>query len=336
MKAAVFAYSHRGCCTARRVMAALGEAHLQAFAAARLEEENFQLLEKPSEPFYGRLFHWADAMIFVGSCGIAVREIAQHVQSKTTDPAVIVTDELGRFVIPLLSGHIGGANALAHRLADALGAVAVITTATDINCKFSVDTWAVEHGCRISSFSAAKALSAAILEREIPLMSEFPVAGALPSGVVPGEAGDVGIYIGVRVAEPFSLTLRLVPQVLHLGIGCRRGTPQEAIAAAAEQVMTAHRLDWQAVKTVASIDLKEEEPGLMQFCQSRIFIVLLYCWVSVEGDFTPSAFVSQVTGVDNVCERAAMVGAQTLLVRKTAGGGVTIAVAAEKWEVRFG
>ena len=86
-------------------------------------------------------FAAADALVFVGAAGIAVRAIAPHCQSKATDPAVVVLDECGRFAVPLLSGHLGGANDLACRLAAACGAVPVITTATDANGLFAVDEW---------------------------------------------------------------------------------------------------------------------------------------------------------------------------------------------------
>ena len=110
-----------------------GEPHIALYAPQRIAQPPFAPITKPFQEFYGELFQAHSALIFVGSVGIAVREIAPHVRSKATDPAVISLDEMGKFVIPILSGHIGGANALAARLADALGATPVITTATDIN-----------------------------------------------------------------------------------------------------------------------------------------------------------------------------------------------------------
>lgn len=88
---------------------------------------------------------------------------------------MLVLDELGQYVIPVLSGHIGGANELAKALAASLGAQAVITTATDINGRFSVDAWAVQNGCAIASLPLAKAVSAAVLEGDVPFLSDFPV-----------------------------------------------------------------------------------------------------------------------------------------------------------------
>lgn len=145
MNAALFAYSRQGCKTARRVMECLEETDaLEAYTMERFEEAGFSPLRKPGREFYGSIFNRVHAMIFISSVGIAVREIAPHLKSKATDPAVLVLDELGRFVIPVLSGHIGGANVLAEKLAQKLGATPVITTATDINGRFSVDAWAAK------------------------------------------------------------------------------------------------------------------------------------------------------------------------------------------------
>ena len=113
----------------------------------------------------------------------------------------------------------------------------------------------------------------------------------------------------------------------------------EAIAQAVDAVLAEHRLSPKGVKQAATIDLKKDEPGLLAFCQDRG--LPLRCYPAEElaglpGDFTPSAFVQGVTGVDNVCERAALLDAEKLIVQKTARDGVTVAVAAEHWEVRFG
>ncbi|MBR6258633.1 MAG: hypothetical protein IKR21_00285 [Oscillospiraceae bacterium] len=141
-------------------------------------------IDTPCTDFCGRLFSERDALIFVSAAGIAVRSVAPFIKDKRTDPAVICIDERGKNVIPLLSGHIGGANALALRIADHLGASPIITTATDVNGKFSVDKWAAENGFMIDNMKAAKAVSAAILKWDVPLCSDLPVKGELPPGVI--------------------------------------------------------------------------------------------------------------------------------------------------------
>lgn len=338
MKATIFAYSRKGCLTAEKVADYFDGWDIRIFAPMRLEIEGFAPIPRPSKDFYGEQFAWADALIFVGSCGIAVREIAPHVRDKRTDPAVVSIDELATFVVPLLSGHIGGANELAKQLASYMDATPVITTATDINGRFSVDTWASRKGFVIGNIKTAKTVSAAVLERDMPLYSEFPVCTDLPNGVVMGDNGDVGIYVGVKKETPFSETLRIIPPVLHLGIGCRKGASAESIREAVSNVLEENRIDKRAIKMASSIDLKAEEQGLLEYCKENNWPVQFYSETEllfVEGDFTASEFVRSVTGVDNVCERAAMVGAERLLVRKTARNGVTVAIAAEKLEVNF-
>lgn len=305
----------------------------------RLTEGEAQAIAPPLPAFVGSVFQWADALVFVGACGIAVRAIAPHVRDKTTDPAVVAVDELARFVIPLLSGHIGGANALASRLSGALGATAAVTTATDVNRRFSVDAWAAEQGLFIDSMKAAKAVSAAILEGMVPLTSDFPVTTALPPGVVFGEDGPVGICVSWQKRMPFGTTLLLVPRVVRLGIGCRRGTNREAVSSVVERILAENGVHPAAVKSIASIDLKKDELGLLAFCQERGWPVEFYSasqLEEVEGEFSSSDFVLRTTGVDNVCERAAAIGGGKVIIKKTARDGVTAAAAVEHWEVRFG
>ena len=336
MNAAVFCYSRAGIQTARRVSRALHDTDASLYTLARLEEPGFLPIE-PS--VYALEFSRRDALIFVGACGIAVREIAPYVRDKKTDPAVLVLDERARHVIPLLSGHIGGANRLALRLSSVLGADPVITTATDVNGKFAVDEFAARAGCAISDMQLAKAFAAGILERDLPLCSAFPIVSPLPGGVYEADSGHLGVYIGCDVREPFEKTLRLIPKKLRVGLGCRRGISKEAVEMAIRHVFAENRLDLRAISGVFSIDLKKDEPGLLQACRENGWAASFYtaeALQAVPGEFTKSSFVSSVTGVDNVCERAAMLGAAHLLVSKTVCDGVTVAVALEHWEVQFG
>ncbi len=338
MKIAVFAYSRQGCRTARKVISLFPQDDIRPYTMERFAEEGFYSICRPARPFYGEVFNWADTLIFIGSCGIAVREIAPHVRDKRTDPAVVCIDELGKFVVSLLSGHIGGANEMAAKIAAKIHAVPVITTATDINNKFSVDAWAAKNGFLIDNMHRAKMVSAAILEQTVPLVSDFAITTNLPNGVVPDNSGDLGICISYLKKEPFEQTLRLIPKILHIGIGCRRGTPAAVINEAIKTVLAQYKVDIRAVKSVASIDLKADEEGLLEFCEKNKLSPVFYSaaeLLQVSGDFTTSAFVQSVTGVDNVCERAALLGADELIVKKTAINGVTVAVAAEKLEVRF-
>ncbi|MGI5976626.1 MAG: cobalt-precorrin 5A hydrolase [Candidatus Limivicinus sp.] len=339
MRAAVFAFSRQGCRTAERIAGCLNNYNAELYAPERLAEGDFGQIPHPSADFYGELFTGCDALVFVGACGIAVRAAAPHVKSKLTDPAVLSVDELGKFVIALLSGHIGGANRLAKFIADKLGALPVISTATDINGKFSPDSWAAEHGCAIADMAAAKAVSAAILEGDVPLYTELPVKGAYPPGTFPGKEGDRGIYIGWEKKSPFKTTVRLIPGSLHLGLGCRRGTTCEAIKNAVDKVFEENNIDFRAVKTAASIDIKSGEEGLQKFASEAGLAIEFFSaeeLMSLEGKFSASPFVERVTGADNICERAAMISADRLIVKKTAIGGVTVAVAAEDTEVDFG
>ena len=388
MSISVFAYTKKGCETALRVSNSLeGENKVSCFTVERfLEDEEikkkFSLIEK-TDSFYGEKFSESDALIFVGATGIAVRNIAPYIEDKMTDPAVISVDEKGAYIIPILGGHVGGANELARKIAGVLGGESVVTTATDINKKFSVDTWAVSQGLVIESREAAKDISAEILERDVLLKSDLPIKGELPLGVKPasdvasaasnaepGAAANAaacaeacaGIYIGWKKKEPFNNTLRLIPCILHLGIGCRKGTSAEKIRAFVEKVLEEENIDKRAIKGVASIDIKSNEEGLLAFAAEEGVPINIYSaeeLAELSGDFSSSTFVEGVTGVDNVCERAAVMDAKRgsvksamsgaeqktekdsssseplLIVGKTAADGVTLAIAAEYMEVSF-
>ena len=323
MRAAVLSFSERGAQTAKRVAEALGGEY-----EIRLYAPRGSLSE-----LTGELFRSADALIFGGACGIAVRAIAPYVADKTSDPAVLVLDELALHVISLLSGHIGGANALCWKLAAALESDAVVTTATDVNRRFSVDAWAARQGLKISSMKTAKLYSSAILRRDLPLYTDLPIEGELPPGVYYGDTGAVGAAVSCRDIAPFKNTLLLVPPALYIGIGCKRDTPRERIAEAVDGVFSANALRPEAAAGFASIDVKSDEAGLLAYAAAR-GVPIRFCTAeelrAVPGEFSASAFVAGTVGVDNVCERSAVAAAGAgarLIVKKTANNGVTVAVA---------
>lgn len=329
--AGILSFSEKGAQTAARVAKAMEADWSVTLHAPRGE------LKKVT----GELFASCDAIVFVGACGIAVRAIAPYVVAKTTDPAVIVMDELGEHVISLLSGHIGGANALCWSLAAALGGEAVITTATDVNKRFSVDAWAARQGLYIESMSLAKRFSAQILRRDLPFYSALEIDGALPNGIYAVETGDLGAAVTYRDESPFASTLRLIPPVLYVGVGCKRDTPEERVAAAVENVFSANKLLPQSVAGFASIDVKSDEAGLLSYVRTREREIRFFSAEelrAVPGEFSASAFVAGTVGVDNVCERSAVLAAgegARLIVKKTSQNGVTVAVALQNRRITF-
>lgn len=272
------------------------------------------------------------ALIYVGAVGIAVRAIAPYLQSKAVDPAVVVVDECARFAIPILSGHLGGANDLARKVAKICGAMPVITTATDTNGIFAVDEWARRQNCAVLHTACIRKISGALLASEkVRIRTEIPVCGNPPSGIEVAEQDPCDVYVGFT-PQPESV-LWLVPKVVVLGVGCRKGISAEMLEQAWERLA----IPEQAVCQIASIDLKAAEPGLQEFCRHHSWELETYSAVQlaqVEGEFSASTFVKQVTGVDNVCERAAILASEgTLLHRKMAGGGVTLAAAVRPYRL---
>ncbi|MDR2022612.1 MAG: cobalt-precorrin 5A hydrolase [Hungatella sp.] len=284
-----------------------------------------------------------EGIVFIGAAGIAVRAIAPFLRSKAEDPAVVVIDDMGRFSISLLSGHLGGANELAERLAGMVGGQAVITTATDIHGSFAVDLFAKERGLVITELKKVKVISSAILKGEnVGFHCDFPVSGKLPPGLVPGEAWGTNLWITIKEKsqEEFLMkSLKLVPRLLVLGIGCRKGVPGETIERVINQVFKEWNLSPEGLAACASIDIKKEEEGICRFAASKgipFYTFSAGVLEETEGEFSSSSFVKQVTGVDNVCERAALacakeLGGGKLLVKKQAADGVTAAVAVRDW-----
>lgn len=341
MKIAAVAFTRRGAELCRKLCGALASDECVGYAP-QSHAEGLLPMNAAVGKWAEGAFKTYNGIVFISACGIAVRAIAPLLQGKTKDPAVVVLDEEARFAVSLLSGHIGGANRLAERVAQAMGATPVITTATDVRGVFAVDTWALRNDLSILNPEEIKTISAALLNGDpVGLCSDFEITGSLPDGIGQAAGQDCGISISFDIKKkPFAHTLHLVPQILYLGIGCRRGVSCEQIEEAVLAGMQNAGYPTQALAGIASADLKKDEPGLLDFCRKRGFTLKAFSaqeLESIPGAFSDSGFVRNIAGTGCVCERAAcaLAGTANLLVPKTAAGPVTIAVARSDWRVCF-
>lgn len=262
-----------------------------------------------------------NALIFVGAVGIAVRAVSEVLKDKLTDCPVIVIDDNGQFVIPILSGHAGGGNKLAMILSDCLGAVPVITTSTDVNGAFSVDTFAAENRLTIADRHGIKKVSVKAVEgKKITLsIKDFP----------PKEKTDV--IVADETDREYSLLLR--PKKYTVGLGMKKGTRSEDLDTFFEENLKEKGLSPEDIYALCTIDIKEDEEALKALRDRYRIPVLSFdkdLLKKAEGSFSSSEFVEKTVGVDNVCERAAILGtgnAGELIMKKTAKDGMTMAIA---------
>lgn len=304
--------------------------------------------ELPLTPLTDSLSHWtkdqfeqADAILFISACGIAVRAIAPYVKDKTKDPAVMVMDEQANYCISLLSGHIGGANKLTTLISCLCHAVPVITTATDINHQFSVDLFAVKNELVIQDMTLAKEISANILDgKPVGLYSDFDIDGIVPDGLhlykdsESKNAPELGFSITLnplKARNPFKHTLYLVPRFVSIGIGCKKDTPFDGLHDFVCTVLKEQGLSFDCIQNIASIELKAKEPAILEFAQQYNLSFLTFSAEelnSLPGDFHESEFVKSITGVGNVCERAATLASNhgRIIRSKQAKDGVTVAL----------
>ena len=340
-KAGIICFTKDGLNMAERIAGILGDASVYVKSKAFTPEAGIHVKE-PLTAWVSERFAARAPIIFIGAIGIAVRGIAPSVENKLTDSPVIVVDEKGRYVIPLLSGHYGGGIELSRKIAEGLGGEAIVTTATDTRGLFAVDVFARQNGLVISKKDGIKQVSSKLLEQGsiTMLIDGGSILGDVPEEVRLLETDEsVDVLVSARAAAPEAL-LTLHPKALHLGIGCRKGVPADRIRKAVEEVLSEYGYAKAAVAAVASADLKAEEPGLIEFARELGVPFTTYSAEELEavpGEFTKSDFVRSKAGVDNVCERSAVrsSGNGKLLVRKQAKEGVTVAVAEAAWSVKF-
>ncbi len=320
--------------------------------------ENERIKEMPTSltEWMGEAFQKSGGILVIGAAGIAVRAAAPWIQDKFKDPPLVVMDEQGRFAIPVLSGHWGGANALAVKLAAITGGRAAITTATDVEGCFAADVFARENGLWISDRQAAKQVSADILAGlPVEVCCDFSQEGQLPRGLTRTAGGRSRLAISVFRTEGKSekesekeaekdnagvpMTLCLVPRLVTVGIGCRKGIGIKELKEQVMDCLEEAKIWPEAVEAIATIEIKSHEPAILSLCEEMGWSLISYSADELKnaaGEFSHSDFVEQTVGVGNVCERAAVLASGgDLAVKKQRRSGMTFAAALRPWRVKW-
>ncbi len=280
-------------------------------------------------------------MVFIGAVAIAVRQIAPHIIGKLVDSPVIVIDEKGEYVIPILSGHVGGANELSKIIADKIGAKAVITTATDLRNKKGIDIYAKENFLGIANKDAIKNVSMKILRNEtIEKNVDFDIV-SFEDYQNPKLYGNTGEEKLLLYEKPYVI-----------GIGCKKDTDasklarfikssvfeyldEEGVSLQGDSVDEKYEKFISGVAAITSIDNKKNELAINLWAEQNMIPFITYSageLASLDGDFDDSPFVAETVGVGNVCERSAALFAENrgesgdFAVKKKTHAGMTFAL----------
>ncbi len=288
------------------------------------------------------LFTQCHAHIFITAAGIATRSIAPHLESKAKDPGVLVLDQQGKYVISLLSGHLGGANALAQHIATQIKATAIITTATDSQQIPSIDMLAMQAGLVIGDLSAVKNINAALLDGKT--VQIYDPAKHLNiencnffyriKNQSQWDNKAAGVWIDWRTNPAYKTKLRLYPSCIYAGIGYRKGVTNTAIKTHIHHVLHENGIAIQSLAGLSTIEEKRYEQGLLDAAKSLALPISYFSKKQLSKVHvpTPSALVKQHMGIDSVCEAAAILASNhgSLIIPKSKSKNITCALALSK------
>jgi len=349
VRTAVIAVSRRGIKIAALLKELYPEAHIYVpprFLSDEEEPNTHLPLRGSFREALGPLFANYRLLIFISAAAVAVRAIAPYLQGKDKDPAVVNVDEQARFVISLLSGHLGGANAETEKIARQLNAQPVITTATDGRGITAFDDLTRHLGWQIENLGEQKKISAALLEeREVTLYSERPFQHSLQGRIKVVDSLDSlkhsaagAVTISSRLnplTEPVPRglpCLMIRPLSIAAGVGCRRGMPAETIIAIIKEGFRDVGRSLSSLACLATGEFKAEEEGLLQAAVHFKVPLKIFTRQEIKGaleESTISDFVKEQVGVGAVAEPCARLasGSGEIILPTRRGKGVTLALA---------
>jgi cobalt-precorrin 5A hydrolase len=330
MKIAVISFNSRGEIIAEKLQSAFS---IDVYS--KREGESFNITE-----LAGKLMKEYKQIIFISSVGIAVRAIAPFIKSKDIDPAVLVVDSFGRFVISVLSGHLGGANELTLKVAEVLGAEPIITTATDYLGVAAPDIIAKDNGLMIDSLKDAKDIAALLLDNKKVAFLDEDSRIKVPKGYTDSLEEAHGVVcvtnkIDTKLqSEKDIKKLKLIRRNIILGIGCRKDYPPEKMQEIVLQKLLDYKIDFRAVKTVASVEVKKDETAvieLAEFLKAEFKVFTIEEIKKIQHNYEGSSFVEKTIGVRAVCEPCVELSGGQLLSGKISCEGMTLCIGKEAY-----
>ncbi|WP_243454575.1 cobalt-precorrin 5A hydrolase [Desulfosporosinus fructosivorans] len=345
---ALLTLTDRGLVTAHRIIESLPDTvewNLFIHEKALAQSENQGSVFRRLREIVPELWEEYSVLIFVMATGIVVRQIASLIEGKDRDPAVLVLDEAGKFIIPLLSGHLGGANTWANHLASQIGAQAVITTATDVRGLVAPDEYARRYGWKVEPLDHLPAVNRLLLEQgSLKIWTSYllnPDEAWLKDEHYQFLSNKDKEKANLIISPFLDLTIKddllyLIPPILSIGVGCRRGISTEAVLEGIISAVGQIGASLKAVSGIYSVDLKQDEVGLIEAAKYlrvpfRTFPAVKLQAVIEKEQLSRSNFVNEKIGVDGVCEAASLLGTQKgrLILPKFKGRGVTVAISVE-------
>ncbi|MCC0658291.1 cobalt-precorrin 5A hydrolase [Clostridioides sp. ES-S-0123-01] len=324
------------------------------------QEDSVQIIQKKLSDFVGEVFNKFEYIIFIMATGIVVRSIAPYIISKFSDPAILVIDEKGQNVISLLSGHIGGANSLTHYISSLINANPVITTATDVNQKASLDMIAKKLNAYIDNFREnVKEVNSMLVNGKCVglYVEEGYQVDTRGFKLIKSSKGLKDSFLNkdiekiVIVSNKINFTkdiesldednnfthnyyrekiIKVIPKDIVIGIGCRRYTDSKLMFDSLLEFFEVQNIDIKAVKIIGSIDLKKDEKAIIDLAKKlkAPFKTFSIDEISkVDDMFDKSDFVKKNVGVYSVAEPVAyLLSKGNLIVEKHKYKGITFSV----------
>jgi len=284
------------------------------------------------------IFNSYDCIIGVMATGIMIRNICTLIKNKNEDPAVLIIDEKGKHVISLISGHLGGANDFSMKIADIIGAKAILTTSTDINDKLGIDSLSRRYYLKIDNISKIKYINSALINDERVEIAFNPKFNYI------WEDLDVkkSYYKSSNTSNDItvtknSITMNLKPKKMVVGIGSRKGVASLVVINAIKHALNILGLPLERIDSIATGQMKKNEKGIIDASHELKIPLEVISEKAIKNfknpDLDDSDFVKNKFGVGGVCEPSSLIAAgddSILIFRKTPYNGVTVAIAVSK------